>query len=389
MGRLHTATLKLPRDSCDHFAMGRLGDVGLIDLKGARSNRRLVGVLAVLLGACACSGSGAAGQAKACTPGTSIACACTNASEGAQTCTADGTGYGTCICTGAGSAGAPGGPGGMLGGEGGAPTGAGGAAAAGGSQSSGGGGDGSAGQTGTGMGGRTGAAGMLGGGGFVTGSGGTVSASGGHAVGPDGGTPDGPITPSDASISADGGGGGYRGRSATVLVEDAVIGPGKEDGSPWDPGFSIPAGVFSDLATALGAADPLAAALGVLAEPLLTQAIDASQKPDVYGTIRLDVGAQVGTEYWLASRDQRTEDNFTPIFPGPVGFQHVPIDSDVRLRVLLADADLLDDDDPIDVAVINADDMKAALTSKKKYEVPVWNQTANQILFIGISVLQE
>jgi len=184
--------------------------------------------------------------------------------------------------------------------------------------------------------------------------------------------------------------GGYTGRFATVLVEDAVIGPGKEDGTTWDPGFgSIPSKVFNDLSNALAETDPVAAVLVVLSEPLLTQAIDATQKPDIYGTLRLDGLGMIGTEYWLAERDLRTEDSFTPAFPGPVGYQQVPIDADVRLRIHLLDADALDADDEVGTFVVNGAAMRAALLAQTKYEVRVADQTTNQVLFVGISVLQE
>jgi hypothetical protein len=184
---------------------------------------------------------------------------------------------------------------------------------------------------------------------------------------------------------AAGGAPGYTGRFATVLIEDALIGPGKVDRAPWDEGNPIPPQVFTDLNTALLGANPFGSAVAVVGEKLLTDALDATEKPDVYGTMRLDGFGKIGTEYWLATIDQQTKDSFTPAFPGPVGFQQVPIDADVRLRIHLLDADLVNDDE-IGIAVINSADMQAALASQMKYEVPVWDQTSNQILFIGISV---
>jgi hypothetical protein len=151
----------------------------------------------------------------------------------------------------------------------------------------------------------------------------------------------------------------------------------------------IPPKVFSDLAIALGAIDPVAAVVGVLAGPTLNSAISASQKPDVFGTVRLDVGGKVGTEFWLIPRGQQMDDSFRPSFPSGSFYQHVPIDADVRIRVALADADALDDDDAIGIAVINSADLMAALASQKKFEVNVADQTSSQLVFIGISVLLE
>lgn len=331
-----------------------------------------VAVAAVLSGSC---GGGSGGAAKACTPGVAIACSCTNGSEGAQTCKADGSGYGACSCTG-GSGGVSGGTGGTSSGSGsgGASVGSGGANVGSGGTpaATGGAGAGPAGTGGVGTGGaRTGGA---------SGTGGAA----GSGIMFDGGIPDGAVTAPDAGTGPDGGG-GYTGRLVTVLIEDALIGPGKVDHTPWDEGNPIPPEVFSSLTTALVSASPFTNALAVVGGRVLTDALSATQKPDIYGTMRIDVFGQVGTEYWLKTFEQRTADSFTPPFPAPSGFQNVPIDADVRIRIHLADADLINDDE-VGIAVINSEDMQAALASRMKYQVPVWDQTNNQILFIGISV---
>lgn len=337
----------------------------------ARASGPLWAAMAVaLLGSC---GGGSGGAAKACTPGLSTACTCTNGSTGAQTCKADGSGYGACSCTG-GSGGVSGGTGGASSGTGGAPVGSGGANVGSGGTPAGTGGAG-AGPAGTGG---------VGTGGARTGGAPGTGGAAGSGIMFDGGIPDGAVTAPEAGTGPDGGG-GYTGRLVTVLIEDALIGPGKVDHTPWDEGNPIPPEVFSSLTTALSSASPFTNALAVVGGRVLSDALSAAQKPDIYGTIRLDVFGQVGTEYWLATFDQRMADSFTPAFPAPSGFLDVPIDADVRIRIHLADADLVNDDE-VGIAVINSEDMQAALASRMKYQVPVWDQTNNQILFIGISV---
>jgi mRNA interferase MazF len=323
-------------------------------------------MIAAFLSGTSCSGGGG----HACTPGVSTACTCPSGRSGAQVCGQNGAGYGVCTCSGGGDAGTTGGGAGSTGGGGTA-----GSAGAGGS-----------GGTTTGLGGSAGQAPISDGGPPDT------TADSGHADATS--PPPDAFVMSDGAVVPDGGAvmpppGGYTGRFATVLIEDAVIGPGKVDHSAWDPGVAVPDQVFTDLATALGAANPVAAALSVLGGPLLNGAISASQKPDVYGTMRMDGFGTIGTELWLAAREERTEDSFTPAFPSPRGYKDIPIDADVRLRVHLVDADLLDSDDEVGIAVVNAADMRAALAAQKKYQVQVSNQTSNQILFIGISVLQQ
>lgn len=334
----------------------------------------LVSVLGVVLVATgACSGGGGS---KACTPGASVACVCDDGRSGAQVCNSDGSKLGTCACT-TGSAGTSGAAGTGTGtaGTGVSPSGAAGT---------------------VGSGGHGGAAG--------TGAAGTNAIDGGAgtaAAGTSGQTDGGAIdtAPSpDAAAKPDGSPdtappSGYTGRFVTVSLEDCVVGPGKADQNPWDPSITgastIPPKVFSDLAVALGAIDPLAAVVGVLAGPTLNSAITASQKPDVYGTVRLDVGGKIGIEYWLVERGQQMDDSYRPSFPSGSIYQHVPLDADVRIRFNLADADALDDDDAIGIAVINSADLMAALAAQKKYEVKVADQTSDQLVFIGISVLLE
>lgn len=362
--------------------MVRWREVGLRGVKVARQWRRpdrplALAFVAVLFATCSSGGSGA--PANVCTPGIAIACTCTNATSGAQTCTADGLGYGACMCTGTGAGGGPGDVGGTLGGLGGAPTGGptGGDAGSHPVGASG----GIAGTTVGGIGGVITGGGAPGTGGRPSGTGGTVAASGGaggHIGAVDGGR-------SGGMGTSTGGAAGYTGRFATVLLEDALIGPAKVNGDPWDEGNPIPPQVFTDLNGALETANPFQAALAVLGEKLLTDALTATEKPDIVATMRLDVAGQIGSEQALVAPAERSEDSYTPVFPGPRGYSKVPIDADVRLHVFLKDYDLILDDD-VGTAVINSADMQAALALRKKYEVPVWDQTSKQILFIGISV---
>jgi len=272
---------------------------------------------------------------------------------GAQNCLADGSGFDACVCDTAGIGGsAAGGIGGEPAGERGGPT---------------------AGSTGNSAGGAPGGAG----GQMASGTGGVVGTGGVHGTGGSTGGAGGAI--------GSGGAGGYTGRFATVLIEDALIGPAKVNGDPWDEGNPIPQQVFVDLNAALTGPNPFTAAVAVLGEKLLTDALSATEKPDVVGTMRLDVAGQIGTEATLVASEERSQDSYTPVFPAPRGYSKVPIDADVRLHIHLQDDDVLLDDD-IGAAVINAADMQAALAARKKVEVPIWDQTNKQILFIGISV---
>jgi hypothetical protein len=338
----------------------------------------LLATIASGLASVGCGPSPTPSPSRACTPGASIACTCSDGRPGSQICNSAGSELGQCTCSGV-EAGSTGAAGDSTSGAGGA----GGGAAAG---SGGGGVAGIAGQAGT-----TASGGAAGGRDGGTAGSSVAGGDGGGGTGAsnsDAGSQPGDAASADGSVTTTMPG-GYNGRLATVLIEDALIGPAKADGTPWDPGNPIPPGVFTDLNMALADVNPFDAAFAVLAEPLLTDALTATEKPDCYGTMRLDGLGQVGTEYWLATRDQRTEDSYTPAFPSASGFSSVPIDADVRLRIHLWDADFIGSDDEVGIAVINSADMQTALSAQKKYPVAVWDQTYKQILFISIDVLQE
>ena len=169
----------------------------------------------------------------------------------------------------------------------------------------------------------------------------------------------------------------------TVLVVDAVIGPGKSDGTQWDGYEYVPSSIRSDLAKVIGGG-----IRSKILDWLLSVANQGLAKPDPYGWVELDVGNGYEADAWLAGTGDNTEDTFTPIWPGGgSGWSEVPFVSDLRLRVTLFDEDLVNDDD-IGVAVINFDDVLEAWADGSKYYVLTADQTANQLLMVGIEVFE-
>jgi hypothetical protein len=235
----------------------------------------------------------------------------------------------------------------------------------------------------TGSGGRGGAPASTGG---TTGAGGSTGGNAGNTGGPnvDAGT----STDGNVSSSSDGGGGSYTGRWVSVQIVDAIIAPGKADGTAWDGTVMIPDSVLNALGTALAGGDPAGGSLAVLAGPDLNSAIISLDKPDSYGWAQATVFGVTGDAYSLAQASEAVQDNYTPIWPDVWRYVNVPIDSDVRILVSLWDSDLVNDD-PIGAPEINSTDLMNALTAQRKYEVRVDDQTDGQLLFIGISVVQQ
>lgn len=211
------------------------------------------GVATVLAFGC----GGSAASSRACTPGASVACTCTSGETGAQVCSSDGFRYEACLC-------------GNLTGSGGAASG---------------GSVGTGGRSGSGSGGA--------------GVGGSSGEGGNGSIGSGGQRPDTGPLPSDAAVLMDGGisntiDGGYSGRWVTVQVLDAIIAPGKADGTAWDGTVTIPNDVLQEVGDALAGGDPVGGVLAVLAGPDLNTAISSLDKPDPYGTAQANVFGTVG-----------------------------------------------------------------------------------------------
>jgi hypothetical protein len=189
------------------------------------------------------------------------------------------------------------------------------------------------------------------------------------------------VADEDASPPSDG---AYTGRLVTIQIKDAIIAPGKADGSNWDGFGKVDSSVVQAVAAALLESDPAAKVVAALASPVLSN-ID---KPDPYGTAQLTAYGMTVAPAARVTRDGAIPDTFTPIWPSTFEYKNVPIDTDVRISVDLWDKDLLDDD-PIGDAEINSTDLRAALAAQNKYEVRVDGQTDGQLLFVGIEVVQQ
>lgn len=169
-------------------------------------------------------------------------------------------------------------------------------------------------------------------------------------------------------------------RLVRVSFVGLLAGPGKVDRTQWDgPGGTVSAEGWQQVASAIGAADPYAAAIGVLAGPT----IQALEKPDCAGSAVLTSSAGTAAAYALLKQ----QDTFTPQWGG-VTWEHVSLDDTTRIRVTVVDRDLIFDD-PMGIFEIPSRWIRAALAAGKVLAVPVHDQTNKQILFAMISAQVE
>jgi hypothetical protein len=165
-----------------------------------------------------------------------------------------------------------------------------------------------------------------------------------------------------------------------VSIVDALIGPAKVSGLPWDgTGDAVDEGTWGELAFALGGVDPYSAAAGILA----SLADSGTARPDPKGRVLL-YNAHEEIELELPMEFKNT---YTPTWSDAT-LHGVPTSSELRLRVTLIDQDVMDDD-PIGVVELTQSDLEAARVAGRVHHLQVNEQAQNQILFIGVSVLAE
>ena len=166
---------------------------------------------------------------------------------------------------------------------------------------------------------------------------------------------------------------------AHVAFVGVLVGPGKIDGTQWDgPGGTVSREDWQQVATALGAADPYVAVIGVFAGPT----IQALEKPDCGGSAGLTSSAGAGTTWELMKK----QDTFTPQWRS--AWDHVPLDGSARIHVEMIDRDLFLDD-PMGGFEVNATWIQTALTAGRVVAVPVADQTNKQILFALVAARPE
>jgi hypothetical protein len=171
-----------------------------------------------------------------------------------------------------------------------------------------------------------------------------------------------------------------------VTLLDAVIGPTKSDGRPWD---GLGAGADREIGAGLDAAVAIAdvsqsyaTVLGLLAKA----ANKGLAAPEPYGSGEIARGA--GGAFGEAVDLQADRDTCTPMWRPSRIWRHVELNDRVRIRIKLTDRDF-QFDDPIGAVELNATDLRTALASGHNYHVRTAEQSDRQVLFVGVSVRAE
>jgi hypothetical protein len=163
---------------------------------------------------------------------------------------------------------------------------------------------------------------------------------------------------------------------ARVSLLSAVFGPGRSGGAQWGKLGIVPADVWSEVSKALKADDPYSAITTYIAGG----GYAGLDSPDVKGKVTLrspDGDKTFDVPRVIAS--------FTPSWSG-LELRHVPLDRRTRLRIDLVEAT---SEDKLGGAELDASALSKIDEAGKVVAWPLADQTANQVLFVMISVVKE
>jgi hypothetical protein len=165
---------------------------------------------------------------------------------------------------------------------------------------------------------------------------------------------------------------------ARVTFVSAVLGPGRVGGAQWERVGVVSEEIWKGASTAMRAEDPYGAVMAFISGG----GYAGLGKPAIRGRVSL-LGASSDKVIELP----KVEYSFTPRWTG-VEFRHVPLEKRTRLRIEFTDTNTLADP-TIGVAEIDGAALIKIDGAGKVVAWPFADQTANQVLFVMVSVSPE
>lgn len=169
---------------------------------------------------------------------------------------------------------------------------------------------------------------------------------------------------------------GVNAQTVTISITDALVGI-KSNQRPWDGVGTISDDTRTAMDTALSAAG--AGIYGAVATEVASLANTGFDPPDVAGTVV--VSTSTGS---VSLPLAKVPDSYSPQW-GDATITNVPLAPQTRIRIVLVDKDLANDD-PIGIYELNEMELRAALADGHVFHVRVDTPANRQLLFIGLSV---
>jgi hypothetical protein len=167
----------------------------------------------------------------------------------------------------------------------------------------------------------------------------------------------------------------------SIRVEETVVRPWNEQQQIWDGTSAVSPDDVQQLAVALGATNPYAATTAFM----YGLAASAWAPPDPFGDIELFTNG--GWNPDLAQQlSPVSDDQFVSLWG--YGWEHVPVEETMQIRVSLLDEDI-SNHDTIGTVIMNYDDVLAAAQSGQVHNVQTSDQGQGNLLFVSISVAVE
>ena len=173
--------------------------------------------------------------------------------------------------------------------------------------------------------------------------------------------------------------------TVAVYIVGVTAGPSRADGTEWDGAGLLAQQIAGDLSAIIASGDSeaiLSYMSGLNAENL--------QKPDLFGFGHIAPEGAYVADFVVALAGPTTnlENSFSPVFPVGTGWFDVPMSENLRIAVEIWDEDL-PLSEPVGLAELNIHDLLDALHAGHVHQVEVADQTSNQLLLVGISVLSQ
>lgn len=183
-------------------------------------------------------------------------------------------------------------------------------------------------------------------------------------------------------------------KRVAITVINVTVAPAMTDGGRWDGHGTLPPKLTEDVVSLLSKPDAYSQVLAALSAPEMSEAV----APDVFGKEELATGGEYAPELehkFFPRPEEKARErpdeagSFTPVLP-PYEWHDVPLDRGTKLKLTLSSrASRHRMPEQIGIAEIGYPQLLAAQRAGNIYQVPVADQTHNQLLFVGIQVKPE